>query len=81
MITSWKEFSICNLGKYHDLYLCTNVILLANVFEAFRDTCPKHYSLNLEHFYTSHGLAWKVCLKYTGVRLEHLTHPDIVTNV
>ena len=35
----WKEFGIRNLGKYHDLYLRTDVILLTNVFEAFRDTC------------------------------------------
>ena len=32
----WKEFEIKNLGKYHDLYLRTDVILLANVFEAFK---------------------------------------------
>ena len=38
----WKEFRIHNLREYHDLYLLTNVILLANVFEAFRDTCLEH---------------------------------------
>ena len=74
----WKEFRICNLGEYHDLYLHTDVILLANVFEAFRDTCLEHYSLNPAHFYTSPGLAWKVCLKKTGIRLELLTDPDML---
>ena len=39
----WKEFRICNLGEYHDLYLRTDVILLANVFDAFRDTCLEHF--------------------------------------
>ena len=53
----WKEFGIHNLGDYHNLYLRTNVILLANVFEAFRDTCLKHYSLDPVHFYTAPGLA------------------------
>ena len=53
----WKEFRIRNLGKYHDLYLKTDVILLANVFEAFRDTCLEHYSLDLAHLYTSLWLA------------------------
>ena len=59
----WKEFGIHNLGNYHDLYLRTDVVLLANVFEAFRDTCLRHYKLDPVHFYTSPGLAWKACLK------------------
>ena len=69
----WNEFKINDSGEFHDLCLCTDVILLANVFEAFRDTCPEHYSLDPTHFYTSPGLAWKACLKKTGVRLELLT--------
>ena len=39
----WSEFGIKNLGEYHDLYLRTNVILLANVFEAFRKVCLDNY--------------------------------------
>ena len=74
----WKEFRIHNLGEYHNLYLRTDVVLLANVFEAFRDICLEHYSLNPAHFYTSPGLAWKACLKKTGVRLELLTNPDML---
>ena len=63
----WKEFGIHNLGDYHNLYLQTDVILLANVFEAFRDTCLEHYKLDPAHFYTSPGLAWKACLRKTRV--------------
>ena len=74
----WGTFSIHNLGEYHDLYLRTDVILLANVFEAFRDTCLEHYGLDPAHFYTSPGLAWKACLKKMGVRLELLTDPDML---
>ena len=74
----WKEFGIRNLGDYHDLYLRTDVVLLANVFEAFRDTCLKHYKLDPAHFYTSPGLAWHTCLKCTGIRLELLTNPDML---
>ena len=65
----WKEFGICDLGDYHDLYLRTDVVLLANVYEASRDTCLRHYKLDPVHFYTSPGLAWKACLKHTGIKL------------
>ena len=64
----WKEFGIRDLGDYHDLYLRTDVALLANVFEAFRDTSLRHYTLDPAHFYTSPGLAWRTCLKRTGIR-------------
>ena len=74
----WKEFGIHNLGDYHDLYLRTDVVLLANVFEAFRDTCLRHYKLDPVHFYTSPGLTWKACLKCTGIKLELLTDPDML---
>ena len=74
----WKEFGIHNLGNYHDLYLRTDVVLLANVYEAFRDTCLKHYKLDPAHFCTSPGLAWRSCLKHTGIRQELLTDPDML---
>ena len=74
----WKEFGIRDLGDYHDLYLRTDVVLLANVFEAFRDTCLRHYTLDPAHFYTSPGLAWRACLKHTGIKLELLTDPDML---
>ena len=74
----WKEFGIRNLGDYHDLYLRTDVVLLANVFEAVRDTCLRHYSLDPVHFYMAPGLAWKACLKCTGIKLGLLTDPDML---
>ena len=55
-----------------------DVVLLANVCKAFRDTCLRHYSLDPAHFYTYPGLAWPACLKYTGIRLELLTDPDML---
>ena len=54
------------------------MVLLANVFEAFRDTCLKHYKLDPAHFYTSLGVAWPACLKRTGIKLELLTDPDML---
>ena len=74
----WKEFKIKNLGEYHDLYLKTDVILLANVFEAFREVCLKNYGLDPAHFYTALGLAWKACLKKTKIRLELLLDPNML---
>ena len=57
-----KEFGLKDLGEYNDLYLKTDVILLANVFEEFRKVCLKNYGLDPVHFYTAPGLAWKACL-------------------
>ena len=74
----WKEFGIKNLGEYHDLYFKTDVILLANVFEAFREVCLKNYGLDPAHFYTAPGLAWKACLKKTKISLELLLDPDVL---
>ena len=74
----WEEVGIHNLGDYHDLYLRTDVVLLTNVYEAFMDTCLRHYKLDPAHFYTSPGLAWKACLKHTGIKLELLTDPDML---
>ena len=47
-------------------------------FEAFRDTCLRHYSLGPAHFYTAPGLTWKACLKRTGIKLGLLTDPDML---
>ena len=74
----WREFGIKNMGKYHDLYLRTDVVLLANVFESFRRVCLENYGLNPAHFYTAPGLAWKACLKCTGIKLELLLDPDML---
>ena len=74
----WKEFRILSLGEYHDLYLRTDVVLLTNVYKVFRDTCLQHYELDPAHFCTSPGLAWKACLKCTGIRLEPLTDPNML---
>ena len=74
----WREFGIKNMGEYHDLYLRTDTILLANVFESFRSICMENYGLDPAHFYTAPGLAWRSCLKKTGVRLELLLDPDML---
>ena len=74
----WNQFKIKNMDEYHDLYLKIDTILLANVFESFRSVCMKNYGLDPAHFYTTPGLAWKACLKKTGIRLELLLDPDML---
>ena len=49
------------------------VILLADVFENFRDECIEIYELVLAYFVSAPGLAWQACLKNTEVELELLT--------
>ena len=74
----WGELGIKNLGEYHDVCLKTDVILLANVFEAFRKVCLKNYGLDPAHFYMAPGLAWKACLKKTRMCLGLLLDPDML---
>ena len=73
-----REFDLKDLGEYHDLCLKTDVILLANVFEAFRKVCLDNYRLDPAHFYMAPGLVWHTCLKKTKIRLELLLDPDML---
>ena len=59
----WEVFTIENRGEYHDLYVQCDTLLLADVFENFRDKCIEIYKLDLAHFLTSPELAWPACLK------------------
>ena len=51
----WKEFNCKTLGDYHDLYLKSDVTLLADVFQTFRKTCMDSYKLDPLHYYTAPG--------------------------
>ena len=71
--TVWETFECKTLGDYHDLYVKTDVALLADVFENFRNLCQEQYGLDPAHYYTSPGLSWDASLKKTGVELELFT--------
>ena len=73
----FKRFKLKNLREYHDLYVQSDTLLLADVFENFRNTCLKVYELDLAHFLPLLGLAWQACLKKTNIKLELLTDYDM----
>ena len=73
----WETFECKTLGDYHDLYVKTDVALLADVFENFRNLCQEQYGLDPAHYYTSPGLSWDALLKKTGVELELFTDPEM----
>ena len=74
----WNQFNLKDMGEYHDLYLKSDVLLLADVFEKFRSVCLENYQLDPAWYYTSPGLAWDAALKKTEVKLELLTGPDML---
>ena len=77
----FKELELKHLGEYHDLYVQSDTLLLADVFENFRNMCIKVYELDPAHFLTAPGLAWQPCLKKTEVKLELLTDNDMLLMV
>ena len=66
-----------NMVGYHDHYLKKDVLLLADVFEKFIDTCVKYYELDPCHYCSAPGLSWDAMLKMTGVKLEKISDIDM----
>ena len=67
----WNTMEKKILGCYHDIYLKTDVLLLADVFETFRNTCLNNYKLDPAHFYTAPGLAWQALRRTATEYCEH----------
>ena len=63
-------FKMNAMGNYHDLYWKTDVLLLADVFEKFINTCLIYYGLDHCHYFSSPGLSWDAMLKTTDIELE-----------
>ena len=74
----WNVFNMKTFKDYHELYNETDVLLMADVFENFRDNNLKIYGLDPVHYFTAPGLSWDACLKITGVELELLSDPDML---
>lgn len=65
-----------NMGEYHDLYMETNVILLADVFEIL-EISVFTFMLDPAYFYMAPELAWQAALKMTKVNLEFFIDPGM----
>ncbi|KAF0707569.1 Uncharacterized protein FWK35_00023908, partial [Aphis craccivora] len=76
--TVWNHFGCKTLGEYSDLYLKIDVLLLADVFENYRDLCLTTYCLNPSFYYTAPGFSFDCMLKYTRVKLELLSEYDML---
>ena len=77
----WKNFKIEKFGEYHDLYVQSDTLLLADVFESFRNKCIEIYDLDPAHILSSPRLAWQACLKETEIKLELLADIDMLLMV
>ena len=73
----WNTFKLQTMGEYHNLYLKSDILLLADVFENFRKTCLQYYKLDPCHYFTSPGLSWDAMLKMTNIKLELMTDIDM----
>ena len=75
--TVWDTFKLKTMGEYHDLYLQSDILLLADVFENFRKKCLEYYKLDPCNYFTSAGLSWDSMLKMTNIKLELMTDIDM----
>ena len=73
----WKKFGLSSMGEYHDLYLKSDILLLADVFENFRKACQQYYELDPAHYFTTPGLSWDAMLKMTETKLELMSDVDM----
>ena len=78
VLNVWKTWKMKTFKEYLELYNITDVLLLADVFENFRDICLKNYGLDPVYYFTAPGLAWDAMLKMTGVNLELLSNIDML---
>ena len=76
-VKMYQILDCANLGEYHDYYLYSDVTLLADVFEKFRDICIRFYGLDPVYYCTAPSLSFDAMLKMTKVQLNLITDPDI----
>ena len=73
----WEVFKCKTMGDYPDLYLKSDVLILADVFENFRKTGKEYYNLDPARYFSCPGFTWDAMLKMTGINLELTTDIDM----
>ena len=73
----WHSFGCTTMRDYHDLYLKADVLLLADIFEKFREMSLHSYGLDPVHYYSLPGLSWDAALKYSRVKLDLIVDIDM----
>ena len=76
--TVWREFNIASIKGYNHLYNLSDVLLLVDVFENFRNICMNHYGFDPAWYFNALGLAWNAALKIATVQLELLSDSDML---
>ena len=67
---TWNVFKMNTMDDYHDLYIKTETLLLADVFEKFIKHCFDYYGLDRCHYFSSPGLSWDAMIKMTKIILD-----------
>ena len=75
--TVWRSLKIENLGQYHDLYMKTDILLLADIFQNFQDLCLDFYKFDPAHCLTLPSFAWSAALHKSNINLELISDPDM----
>ena len=76
-INVWNTFKTNTMGDYHDLYLKTDVLLLADVFEKFIKISSDYYGLEPCHYFSSPGISFAAMLRMAAVKLEIISDIDM----
>ena len=73
----WKMFEMKDMCEYMEFYCFCDTLLLAEVFEKFREECMGNFGMDPTHFISLPGFAYQAFLKTTDVQLEYITDPEI----
>ena len=76
-IRIWEHFGIRDLGQYHDLYLRTDVLLLTDIIEIFRNLCMEYYGLDPAHYFTLPNFDWDAMLFKTDITINPMDDQEM----